>query len=705
MKKRKSYPFRSEFRSGKKSGIPKIKPGADNRLQNVFSSIGVPDETPFKPDPFQLQALSAIKRGDCLVTAPTGTGKTWIAIQAIEHMYASGKKSWYASPLKALSNAKYLEFSEAFGQDNVGILTGDRKENPDAPIIVGTTEILRNQLYDAMHAGETLATDFVVLDEAHFLGDEDRGVVWEEIMIYLPSRIPLLLLSATIGNAKQIADWLSSLRVKECIVVNEINRPVPLSPLFLHPDGTLLPLTVQRGHEGKLKLYKKVSDFISSKRRRFLAPPGKLPPFGDILGVLRKYNLLPAIFFLKSRADCDHALSLCEKNIIHDSDRKQRLSQRIETLIEKVPHVATHRQRWHLENLAVGSHHSGQLPAWKLILETLMSEGLLDAVFATSTVAAGVNFPARTIALLNSDRFNGKEFMPLSPTEFHQMTGRAGRRGMDNIGFALTIPGKFMDIRAVARLINSPASDVISQIRINFSMVLNLLLSHTPSQIEDLLKKSFAAYMMRRQTQKKLSPRENKSPAEGHEYLVKDFHRHLRFLKKCEYVTPDDTLADNGKWAAKLRVDQPLMIAEAIQKGVFPESDPILLAAVMAVFVNENETDDRISKEHVPRNLANTFFNMKDRLRPFARRMIDHGFDVRVFYLRPAVSIYAWASGQPWEKVVGLSELEEGDLAMLILRTADNLRHIRSLHEVFPDVAQTSSKAIDLIMREPVFFE
>lgn len=704
MKKRKRYPLRSEFRSGKKAGIPKIKPAADTRLQKIFASIGVPDEKPFQPDPFQRQALSAIKRGDCLVTAPTGAGKTWIAIQAIDHMHSSGKRSWYASPLKALSNAKYQEFSEIFHSENVGILTGDRKENPDAPIIVGTTEILRNQLYDAMHAGETLATDFVVLDEAHFLGDEDRGVVWEETMIYLPSRIPLLMLSATIGNARLIAEWLSSLRSKECIVVNEIKRPVPLSPLFLHPSGTLLPLTVQRGQEGKTKLYKKVSDFISSKRRRFLAPPGKLPPFGDILGVLRKYNLLPAIFFLKSRSDCDQALPLCEKNSIHDQHRKQKLSQRVETLVEKVPHIASHRQRWHLENLAVGSHHSGQLPAWKLILETLMTEGLLDAVFATSTVAAGVNFPARTIAFLNSDRFNGKEFLPLSPTEFHQMTGRAGRRGMDNIGFALAIPGKFMDIRSVARLVNSTASDVISQIRINFSMVLNLLLSHSPSQIEDLLKKSFAAYILKKQTARQSSQR-NKSTTKGHEYLVNDFYRHFDFLKIFDYVNPDGTLTKDGKWAAKLRVDQPLMIAEAFREDAFSQSDPILLAAMMAAFVNEDETDDRMTKGLIPRNLANSFFNMKNKLRPFSRRMIEHGFDVRIFFLRPAVSIFAWASGQPWEKVVAISEMEEGDLAMLILRTADNLRHIRALFNVFPEVAETSGKSIDLIMREPVFFE
>ena len=177
------------YRSANRGPL-KIKPGADPLLKKVFSAIGVPRKTPFKADTYQLEALEAVKTSDCLVTAPTGAGKTWIALQAIERNIQRGASAWYASPLKALSNAKYEEFTEHFGPDNVGILTGDRKENPEAPVIVGTTEILRNQLYDAMDRGESLSTDLVILDEAHFLGDEDRGVVWEEIMIYLPPPDP-----------------------------------------------------------------------------------------------------------------------------------------------------------------------------------------------------------------------------------------------------------------------------------------------------------------------------------------------------------------------------------------------------------------------------------------------------------------------------------------------------------------------------------
>ena len=254
------------------------------------------------------------------------------------------------------------------------------------------------------------------------------------------NNVPILMLSATIGNAHHVAEWLASIRHKKCSVVSEKHRPVPLYPLLLHPSGTLLPLLTPGDAKGRQRLYGKVRELINQKHAPRLAPPHRLPPFGAILCLLRKFNLLPAIFFLKSRADCDKALDLCRENDARDTTRQQALSRRIESIVNQSPHIARHRQLWQLEHLAVGAHHSGQLPAWKLCLETLMNEGLLDAVFATSTVAAGVNFPARTVVFFNSDRFNGREFVALDATQFHQMTGRAGRRGMDHIGFAVCCP-------------------------------------------------------------------------------------------------------------------------------------------------------------------------------------------------------------------------------------------------------------------------
>jgi len=697
MVKRK-YSFRPQRYPRKKRIAFHLKADADGRLRKIFAEIGVPADRPFKPDPFQTEALAAIENSDCLVTAPTGAGKTWIAEQAIARIHAGSGKSWYACPLKALSNAKYAEFSTIFGQQQVGILTGDRKENEDAPIIVGTTEILRNQLYDAMYRGELLATDFVVLDEAHFLGDTDRGVVWEEIMIYLPARIPLLLLSATIGNADQIAAWLSKIRSSRCAVIKETKRPVPLVPIFMHPSGTLLPLTEPAKTAAKEKMYKKVSAFISAKHTAKRRLQYDLPTFDKVLSVLRKFHLLPAIFFLKSRADCDRALEQCREGPLRDPLRRDRLKARIKPYARQNPHIFNHRQRWFLENLAIGSHHAGQLPAWKLMLERLMTEGLLDAVFATTTVAAGVNFPARTVVFLNSDRFNGSQFLPMDATEFHQMTGRAGRRGMDNIGFALLLPNKFMDVRLMARLFHSTASDVVSQIKINFSMVLNLLLSHSPDQIKALLKRSFATYLMQKAAKKKKG-------AGSHLNLWSDFLRHLNFLKETGYVSGSGELTEEGKWASRLRVDQPLLIAEGFRLGIMPASEPHLLAGIIAAFVNERESDSKMPKKRVPKSLIDAYYRMVKGLRPFARQMLEQGFEARPLLLRPVVAINAWTMGEPWEKVCQLAEMEEGDLVMLVLRTADNLRHIRGLRQVFPEAAETAERSIDLMLREPVVFD
>ena len=694
----KQYRPRSRRRFRKKTKDRPLVPKADERLKNVLAAIGVPPRRAFIPDPFQTAALSAVEKADCLVTAPTGAGKTWIAEQAISSVRQQAGHAWYACPLKALSNAKYAEFSAIFGAENVGLLTGDHRENPQAPIIVGTTEILRNQLYDAMQRGESILADLVVLDEAHFLGDEERGVVWEEIMIYLPPRISLLLLSATIGNAAQIAAWLTKVRSIPCRVIEETARPVPLYPVFMHPSGTLLPLITPTKSGRGQQLDKKVHRFIKSRAGRSRGIYRRTPPFGDILRVLNKFKLLPAIFFLKSRADCDRALEYCRNHPVSEPLQLEQLRLKLTEYTQQAPHIARHRQRWYLEELAVGAHHSGQLPSWKMVLEGLMTEGLLNAVFATSTVAAGVNFPARTIVFFNSDRFNGKQFLPLTATELHQMTGRAGRRGMDNIGFALLVPDKFMDVRLMAQLLHSPSSDVVSQIKINFSMVLNLLHSHSPSQIEDLLKKSLANFAINQSGQKT-------GYLPNHKSLWRDFLRHLNFLKNSGYVTPGNELTADGRWAAKLRVDQPLLIAEGFRRGVFPQKESSILAGIIASFVNERETDDYIDKKLVPDSLLRAFTKVTRGLKPFAAKMKKSNFEVRSLQLRPAASLCAWAQGQSWENVLKIAEIEEGDLAKLILRTADNLRHIRNLEDVFAEAATAAAKGIGIILREPVVNE
>ena len=216
--------------------------------KRLLEGIGTPRAAPFKPDEFQTEALAALEYEDVLVTAPTGSGKTWIAREEIRRLLDRGRRAWYTSPLKALTNSKYQEFISEFGVANVGILTGDRKENSDAPLIVGTTEIYRNQLFDSLRGGNEVTADLVVLDEAHYLADEDRGHVWEEAIILTPPRIRLLLLSATIGNAHEFALWLDEIRGVRCgVITGPPKRPVPLRSAVLLPDKRLLPLINESG--------------------------------------------------------------------------------------------------------------------------------------------------------------------------------------------------------------------------------------------------------------------------------------------------------------------------------------------------------------------------------------------------------------------------------------------------------------------------
>src|ERR1041384_639799 len=252
--KRRSRDRRGHDKSARKTGhhvanerATRVVPQS-REIKRLLEGIGTPRPAPFKPDPFQLEALAALEYQDVLVTAPTGSGKTWIAREQIRRLLDSGRRAWYTSPLKALTNSKYQEFIDEFGAERVGILTGDRKENSDAPLIAGTTEIYRNQLFDSLRGGSEVSADLVVLDEAHYLADEERGHVWEEAIILTPPRIRLLLLSATIGNAHEFAVWLEEIRGVRCgVITGPMKRPVPLRSALLLPDRRVLRLLNESG--------------------------------------------------------------------------------------------------------------------------------------------------------------------------------------------------------------------------------------------------------------------------------------------------------------------------------------------------------------------------------------------------------------------------------------------------------------------------
>src|SRR5690349_15042129 len=468
-------------KSGRKPGahvanepVPRVVPQS-GEVKRLLEGIGTPRPAPFKPDPFQTEALALLEYEDVLVTAPTGSGKTWIAREEIRRLLENGRRAWYTSPLKALTNSKYQEFIDEFGAEQVGILTGDRKENPDAPLIVGTTEIYRNQLFDSLRGGSEVSADLVVLDEAHYLADEDRGHVWEEAIILTPPRIRLLLLSATIGNAHEFALWLEEVRGVRCgVITGPPKRPVPLRSAVLLPDRRLVTRMTTNEHDKKQRM-------------------PEMPP-ATLIAARDGDNLLPAIVFLPTRRRCELAASeaaLSRRD--PNDDRREARRDFMRTFVEQNAEVRGHRHWDTIVRGGVASHHAGHIPAWKLVIEKLMSAGLLDAIFATATVAAGVDFPARSVVLTGADARTAGGWRPLSASELQQMTGRAGRRGRDNVGFVVAAPGLHQDPARIAQMLKAQPDPLTSQFRATYTTLLNLLDAYgTFAGVREIAERSFA---------------------------------------------------------------------------------------------------------------------------------------------------------------------------------------------------------------------
>ncbi len=447
-------------------------------IAELLRGVGEAPAVPFAPAPFQVEALRALVEGDVLVSAPTGSGKTWIAEQEIGRILQETRavetppsgRAWYTAPLKALSNQKFRRFQGLYGEHEVGLLTGERRVNPGAPVIVATTEILRNMFYDSENRRQP--PDVIVLDEAHYLADPERGTAWEEILLLATPETRLLLLSATIPNAREIAEWLGEVRGTRPAVITLETRPVPLQ--FLLADGTGRLIPPDPGG-------------VSSTGRH----PRWLRFAADALEARR---LIPAIIFFPSRRECDEAARQLGSSPAADEGRR---AERLQEWIVQVPQLAQHPLLTALRRGGVAPHHAGHLTAWRMCVEDLLEAGLIRLVCATTTLAAGLDVPARTVLLSTLYRNSPAGPEALTPTEFHQMTGRAGRRGRDTLGvavIAVETPGEAEEAMALAAAAPDPVASAFTP---SDAQVLNLLARAPLHDAEALLGRSLAAFQRR----------------------------------------------------------------------------------------------------------------------------------------------------------------------------------------------------------------
>ncbi len=457
----------------------------------------------FGLDEFQMRALDALDEGrSVLVAAPTGSGKTVVAEYAVAKALAEGGKTFYTTPLKALSNQKFGDLSRRHGPEKVGLLTGDNSINGDAPVVVMTTEVLRNMIYAASSSLDGLR--YVVLDEVHYLQDRYRGPVWEEVIIHSPPDVDLVCLSATVSNAEEFADWIQTVRGATTAVIEE-RRPVTLNHLYMVGDREeeevrLLPTFVDgKPNSEAMRLESRPAHPGDRWRAR---PRGRMytPRRAEVIDRLWDEGMLPAIYFIFSRAACDDAVKQCLDSGLRlttpeEAARIRAIAEARTEILSDADLAVLGYGRW-LAALEAGlaAHHAGMVPPFKETVEACFSAGLVKAVFATETLALGINMPARTVVIEKLSKFTGERHEFLTPGEYTQLTGRAGRRGIDEVGYAVVLWSPFVPFDQVAGLASTRTYALRSSFRPTYNMAANLVRRYPPDAARHLLNLSFAQY-------------------------------------------------------------------------------------------------------------------------------------------------------------------------------------------------------------------
>ena len=662
----------------------------------------------FPLDEFQRRALDSLDADrSVLVAAPTGSGKTVVAEYAVVLALARGGKVFYTTPIKALSNQKFRDLTDILGTTNVGLLTGDNSIRGEAPVVVMTTEVLRNMIYAASPTLTGLTT--VVLDEVHYLGDRERGSVWEEVIIHLPPEVRLVCLSATVANADELAEWLATVRGETDAIV-ETRRPVELEQHYAvgerHRDELqVVPMFVDgRPNRDGFRF-----DHRHPARRRGRFVP---PPRVELVEALADEQMLPAIFFIFSRDGCDAAVARSRSFIgrLTTDDERERIRAIAEAHTEGLSDDDLRLLgygTW-LDALEVGlaAHHAGMVPPMKEAVEEAFTAGLVKVVFATETLALGVNMPARTVVIERLTKFTGERHEMLTPGEYTQLTGRAGRRGIDDRGYAVVCWSPWTPFGDVASLAASPPSPLTSSFRPTYNTAANLVRRYDPEEAHRLLNLSFAQFHADRDTvslERELERRrarldtlrrgggtpETEGRAAKLETVVnrlerrirrrsgtlgRQFDRVLQILVAWGYVD-DWSLTDRGQLLARLYAEADLLVAEAVQTGILDELDPADVAAVVSTLTFQSRGRDDGS-EHPGVTVAERIQALEKLWSSLAAIEHDSGVpETRVPDRGFADAARRWIAGEHLDQILD-ETLAPGDFVRSIKQCIDLLHQL-----------------------------
>ena len=631
---------------------------------------------------FQMQALLPLREGrPVLLAAPTGAGKTLVAEMAIDMSLAAGKRAIYTAPIKALSNQKYRDF-KAIDPEGVGLMTGDVTINPSAPVLIMTTEIFRNTIFE--NPDSLADVDTVVFDEIHYMDDPGRGTVWEESIIFAPKHIRFVCLSATISNLTQYGEWISAARDQDVSIIRHTERPVPLDHYLFFPGGGL------RRISGKVKFPK---GHGQSRRK----PSGNQNKNrNEIVDVLSREGNLPILFFCFSRKDCERrALETAR----HRNLLKQAESRRIEAMFDSVCTTFEIEPGAELEELrslvlrGIAHHHAGMLPLHKELVERLFTSGLLRLLFATETFSLGINMPARSVVFASLRKFDGVGFGPLKVREYQQMAGRAGRQGIDDQGIVVSIVDDHRIQPAdIEHMISNDVEPIISRFNLSYATLINLHRT-LGDHLHEAWERSFNNFQWSHMSNKKRQRNEEKQRAA--------ISHRLALLRDLGYIT-DTGVTEKGRLASVIS-GYELQIVELLDSGLMEWLDEIQLAVVFASIVFEERKNDLFRrmrqnvmgqhKKDVERIISNLQRSERERGIPQTIRLPN---------FKIGIVVQAWCQGASFEDIREHTTSPNGDLVRVMRLAVQLLRQVRHALPRQHPLLKTLDRARDLLNRSEV---